>query len=447
MGMTIVIRGQPYSDACFTWQAGKLTFLLCVAMTKPEEILPNLGEEKMLSCVLRVYAVFLGVMAMTLLPKGLSAQESWQARIRSWVEHGAVLAVNAQGKVLYSLNEQLLLVPASTLKVATAYAALKILGPDYHFKTQFYTDGSQNLYMKGFGDPFLVSEELSQVARALRDKGLHSVKDLILDDSYFDPSAQVPGLAGSLNPYDAFNGALVANFNTLNVIKRGDGSVASAEEQTPLTEITQALAQGAPTGKSRINVATHRDLAPLYAGYLLKAFLLQQGVQMTGQVRSGVVPEQAKLFLDYANSKNLAGVLQEGLKYSQNLIMNQIFLTLGAEKLGAPATLEKSRQVMNDFLKKEVGWKRSRVVEGSGISRENQVDALEMDQLLVAFFPHRDLLPQKNNMWVKTGTLTGVSSLVGYFQSPDQGWVRFVILLNQGAGNREKIAQTLQDNL
>ena len=57
------------------------------------------------------------------------------------------------------------------------------------------------------------------------------------------------------------------------------------------------------------------------------------------------------------------------------------------------------------------------------------------------------LLPIKKGRWVKTGTLRGVSSLVGYFQSTHHGWVRFVILLNQSAANRDRIAKLLQSNL
>jgi D-alanyl-D-alanine carboxypeptidase len=69
-----------------------------------------------------------------------------------------------------------------------------------------------------------------------------------------------------------------------------------------------------------------------------------------------------------------------------------------------------------------------------------------MDKILVAFFPYYTLLPEKDGGYVKTGTLKGVSCLVGYFKSTSHGWVRFVIFLNQAASNRETIAKILQDN-
>lgn len=375
------------------------------------------------------------------------ARADWQQQIRTLVQRGTVLAVDEKGNVLYSLNADTPLVPASTLKVPTALAALKILGPDFRFPTEFYTDAAHNLYIKGYGDPFLISEEFPRIVSQLKAKGLKQVGEVLLDPSYFDPGIEIDGLVGSLNPYDAYNGALLANFNTINIVKGRDGTVQSAEPQTPMTDISRTLASKAPIGKSRINVATHRKEAPLYVGYLLKEFLIQDGVPVSGGVREGRVPAGAKPLLTYHNSKNLSEVLQAGLKYSQNLIMNQIFLTMGVAKQGAPATLAKAQQTYRNFLHQDLGLKKIQVVEGSGISRNNQVTALEMDKILVQFFPYRNLLPVKHGMSVKTGTLTGVSSLVGYFKSATRGWVRFVIILNQGAGNREQIAQLLKSNL
>jgi D-alanyl-D-alanine carboxypeptidase/D-alanyl-D-alanine-endopeptidase (penicillin-binding protein 4) len=349
--------------------------------------------------------------------------------------------------VLFAYNADQPFVPASTLKVATALAALKILGPDFRFKTEFYTDPAGNLYVKGYGDPFLISEELSLIAKQLKEKGLNRVGNMVLDTSFFSSDVQVPGLAGSLNPYDAYNGAILANFNTIFIVKSSNGEIQSAESQTPLTEITKVLAQNAPYGKSRINVAMHEREAPLYAGYLLKEFLAQQGVPVTGSIAVGPLAPQASPFFAYRSTKNLQQVLTAGLEYSQNLIMNQLFLVMGAAKLGPPASLAKGKQVFEDFLKNEIGLKQINVEEGSGISRKNLVTALEMDKILVNFFPFYRLLPVKNGMWVKTGTLRGVASLVGYFQSTSRGWVRFVIILNQGSNPRDRIAHLLQENL
>jgi D-alanyl-D-alanine carboxypeptidase/D-alanyl-D-alanine-endopeptidase (penicillin-binding protein 4) len=395
----------------------------------------------------RLLTLLLGASVILGGAKTLWSQGDWQGQIRSLVQNGAVLAVDEKGNVLFSLNADRPYVPASTLKVPTALAAIKILGPKFRFQTEFYTDGQNNLYIKGYGDPFLVSEEFPLMVSELKAQGLKQVQNMILDTSYFDPNAQVEGLAGSLNPYDAYNGALLANFNTINVIKSSGGEIQSGESQTPITEISKTLAARAPVGKSRINVATHREAAPLYVGYLLKEFLAQAGIPTQGSISQGMVPANAQKILTHLNSKGLGEVLRAALKYSQNLIMNQIFLTLGVIKQGPPATIEKAQTAYRDFLKNDLGLQTIQVFEGSGIDRQNQVTALEMDKILVAFFPYYNLLPEKGGMYVKTGTLKGVSGLVGYFKSPTRGWVRFVILLNQAGAHRETIANILQDNL
>lgn len=394
----------------------------------------------------RFRTLILLAIGLILTPAAGRAQGDWQQRVLAKVQNGTVLAVDEKGRILFSHQADKAFVPASTLKVPTALAALAILGENYRYKTDFFLDGSGNLYVKGYGDPFLISEELALIAAQLKAKGLKSINNMVLDGSYFGPDVQVPGLAGSLNPYDAYNGALLANFNTINIIKSG-GEVRSAEEQTPMTEITRILAAKAPNGKSRINVATHEREAALYPGYLLKEFLAQQGVAVTGSIALGPVSPNAKPFLSYASSKSMRQVLEAALKYSQNLIMNQLALTMGAAKFGAPASLAKAKKALVDFLSQEVGLRDFNVEEGSGISRKNHITALEMDKVLVKFFPYYQLLPVKNGMWVKTGTLSGVSGLVGYFQSKSHGWVRFTIILNQASNQRDEIAQLLFENL
>jgi D-alanyl-D-alanine carboxypeptidase/D-alanyl-D-alanine-endopeptidase (penicillin-binding protein 4) len=393
--------------------------------------------ERILFCLL-VFSFF---------PAAGWAQPDWQQQVLKHVRNGTVLAVDQKGDILFRHQADQAFIPASTLKVLTALAALKILGPDYRFKTDFLADASGNLYVRGYGDPFLISEEFPLIVAQLKAKGLQAVKDIVLDTGYFGPDVQIPGLAGSLNPYDAFNGALVANFNTIYIVKSASGEIQSAEPQTPVTEISKILAASAPLGKSRINVASHQKEAPLYVGYLLKEFLAKEGVPVSGNVAEGPVSAQAKPLLTYQNSRNLAQVLTAGLKYSQNLIMNQLFLTMGAEKLGPPAGLAKGKKVVDDFLKGEVGLQSYQMEEGSGISKKNAISAYEMDKVLVKFFPYYKLLPVKDGMWVKTGTLKGVSSLVGYFQSKSRGWVRFSIILNQPGNDRDSIAQLLFENL
>ena len=109
----------------------------------------------------------------------------------------AVLVADSKGGILFSKNADQQLIPASTLKILTALVALDYLGPDHRFVTEFYLDQEDNLIVKGYGDPLLVSEALVQIATVLATR-LHSrkkrINDLVLDASYFDDPIVIPGV-------------------------------------------------------------------------------------------------------------------------------------------------------------------------------------------------------------------------------------------------------------
>ena len=73
--------------------------------------------------------------------------------------------------------------PASTMKVLTTAAGLDILGPQYKWKTNIYTNGTLidetlngDLIFQGFGDPKLVPEQMSQIVSALRQLGIKNIQ-------------------------------------------------------------------------------------------------------------------------------------------------------------------------------------------------------------------------------------------------------------------------------
>ncbi|PQP32719.1 D-alanyl-D-alanine carboxypeptidase, partial [Desulfobacteraceae bacterium SEEP-SAG10] len=66
------------------------------------------------------------------------------------------------------------------------------------------------------------------------DTQLKNINDLVLDGSYFKDPVLIPGVASTYEPYDAPNGALCVNFNTVNFRRDKNGAYVSAETQTPL---------------------------------------------------------------------------------------------------------------------------------------------------------------------------------------------------------------------
>lgn len=358
----------------------------------------------------------------------------WKADFTAALKNGGAYVESEDGKVLYDHRSKDHFIPASTLKIATAACAVDTLGRDFRFPTDFFLTKDGKLVVKGYGDPFLVSEEFSMIVRELAEKGLKEVNGLILDTTYFAQDIAIDGTSGSPNPYDALNGALIANFNTINIHKMGSGpraAIYSAETQTPLTPIAEESAKDMPAGKQRINIGQDPRKGARYAGELLAEFLKKEGIAVKGGMEIGEKPADAKLLYRHFSSKRMEDVLRELLNYSTNFMANQIFLVMGAEKFGAPATVEKGRKVLRDFLSEKVGWKDFEVMEGSGLSRSNSVTPKDMVALLNVFSPHLDLLPREIDVLrAKTGTLTGVNSLAGFLPTKNGGVARFAILVN-----------------
>ena len=376
--------------------------------------------------------------------------KDWRSTFTAELKNGGAIAVDQNGKVLFEHRAGDPFIPASTIKVATAAAALKILGEDFRFQTDFYTDADHKLYVKGYGDPSLVSEEWQVIAAELKAHGLKNVTTVVVDDSAFDPAINIDGASASTNPYDAVNGALIANFNTINVSKTKTGAVVSAEPQTPITPLVRDLAKKLGAGTQRVNLGKTAHIGARYAGEILVEFLRRENVVVTGGVVVGNTLPSAQILLEHKSTKTLADNLRGMLEFSTNFISNQLFLFLGRYELGGQATVSKGLQTIQNFLAYDVGWNHFTLAEGAGLSRQNQVTPREMIQLLSYFEPHRDLLALKEGVLrAKSGTLTGVNSLIGYFDSRTHGRVKFVILVNSPVAfdYKFKLGKFLYENL
>ncbi len=386
-------------------------------------------------------AFFLGLVLALALPASLWAGAGQP--LEALVENGGIL-VTRNGAIIYEQNADRQFVPASVQKISTALAGIRILGKEYRFTTRLYVNSDRDLYIQGLADPLLVSEEVARIAATLRSRGLSSIRNIVVDDSGCRLESGTDGATSTLNPYDAQNSCLAVNFNTISVIKGADGSVRSAEEQTPTLPLMRELAQGLPPGTHRINATASSNQSLRYVGELFGAMCKKQGVTMRGEIIPGPVPEGLKLFYEHGSSKSLDEVLTGLLKYSNNFIANQLFLAMGAKQYGWPATWDKGQRAMTAFYRNELGLSEKDIVirEGSGLSRQNRVTPRAMLAILEAFKPHANLLPFENNCLRKSGTLTGVYGYGGYFAG-ERGLDSFVLMLNQPKNTRDQVLELL----
>jgi serine-type D-Ala-D-Ala carboxypeptidase/endopeptidase (penicillin-binding protein 4) len=346
-----------------------------------------------------------------------------------------VFVMDATGNELVTQNADEPFVPASVAKIVTAWLAMEVLGGDYRFETRFYLDHKRVLYVRGGGDPFLISEELAPLATELvAAVGKKPITGIVLDASYYPSNLRIPGIEGTNESYNARNSALAVNFNTVHAVRSGN-KVSSAEKQTPITPlaITQFRLRG-PKGTGRISLGQDPTLSLQYAGELIAAFIARAGGSVKGKISTGTVPAGLEPIYVHRQSRTLSEILVELLRASNNYIANQVLLEIGAHRLGGPVSLEKSLQVANEMLAAHGLAAAIHLEEGSGISRNNRFTARGLAKVLELFEPHADLLRGRDGGMNKTGSLEGVRTLAGYADTSSHGRVRFVISLTSNAG-------------
>jgi serine-type D-Ala-D-Ala carboxypeptidase/endopeptidase (penicillin-binding protein 4) len=359
----------------------------------------------------------------------LTYSDSGDAISRALKLPDASLLVEDRGRAVLAYQPDRPMVPASTMKLLTALAAINRWGLNHRFQTDFFRGTDGWLWVKGFGDPYLISEELDLIAKAIKGQGIAELAGIGTDDSYFAPSVEIAGRSGSDNPYDAPMTALAANFNTVSLLRVGK-IVRSGEAQTPLTPLARQLGAHLPAGEQRINLE-ERALALRYFAELLAAKLNAAGISVGSGMRSGTVPPGARLLYRHQNSHTLQSVLAAMLEYSNNFIANDLFLLLGDTGEGRAIRTEQAKWAMAAWANQTFAWRGYRIEDGAGLSHDNRLSARQLLDVVKAFTPYRDLLPEhEESVRAKTGTLSGVSCYAGFVQRKGR-WEPFSLMINQ----------------
>ena len=287
-------------------------------------------------------------------------------------------------------HEQDAVHPASVMKLFTTYAGLQLLGPDFTWRNRIYVDGpikdgvlQGNLIVRGSGDPKLVVERLQDLIGQIMAQGVREVRgNIVLDRSVFDvPPRKDPFDDEPLRPYNVSPDGALLNFKSIIYTFTPDPTTGRARvrSEPPLAGLAVPADVPLRSGpcqdwRSELKADFSQSLQTRFAGSyatacgertwpvaypfpddyaprVFQALWLQAGGQLTGQAVHGATPAKATLLLQ-ARSLPLAEVVADINKFSNNVMAQQLFLTLSSE-LGAPGRFEASRLRLDQWWRQQ----------------------------------------------------------------------------------------------
>ncbi|TJZ98388.1 D-alanyl-D-alanine carboxypeptidase/D-alanyl-D-alanine-endopeptidase [Actinacidiphila oryziradicis] len=343
------------------------------------------------------------------------------------------------GKALYGSRAGDAAVPASTTKIATAVAALSLLGPDHRFTTAVEADGDHRIVLVGGGDPTLTARKAAgggydaaslrtladDTARALKKAGTTKVA-LAYDTSLYSGTALHPiGRNDNLAPVTA--------------LMTDEGRLDDTSYKGPAARVQDPA--GAAAG-------TFADL------------LRDRGIDVTGDPVSGRAPAGATpaSHLAEVRSVPLSALVERMLTNSDNDIAEAL-ARQAAIAAGRPASFAGGAAAVRSALGAlGVPLSGARFTDGSGLSQQDALSASQLAGLLVlaASPAHPDLRSILTGLPIggftgslstrftfasgatgrlgagliraKTGTLTGVNALAGTVVDADGRLLVFAFL-------------------
>ncbi|HEY4442943.1 MAG TPA: D-alanyl-D-alanine carboxypeptidase/D-alanyl-D-alanine-endopeptidase [Steroidobacteraceae bacterium] len=381
------------------------------------------------------------------------------------------------GRPVFSQNPDIPRSPASTIKVVTTFAALDLLSPAYTWHTRASIRGTLDdgvldgdLILQGGGDPYMTLERWWTFAHALRAKGLKAIHgDIVIDNTAFSLPPEDPGeFDGRPNrSYNVVPDALMVNFQSIEFRVLPDAGAQRVDVIASPTPVNLAIENhvrfapgrcGGAAGRVDFKVASavwdrvvfSGALSPHCAERSFTRVLLQpatyafgtfvelwheSGGEFSGKLRVEAAPADVQPLLSF-DSLSLGEIVRLTNKFSSNLMARHLLLTMGEERLGAPATLEKGAAAIADWSRERgLDLRGMDIDNGSGLSRSTHISVLQMAEVLSAAYRSRYApeflasLPlagmdgtlrsrmkasPAGSVRLKTGHIDGVSGVAGY---------------------------------
>ena len=395
---------------------------------------------------------------------------------------------------LVSFNEDVPRNPASVMKLVTTYAGLGIFGADYRWPVELYTDGMVNgetlqgdLFLKGYGDPNFKVGDLHHLLDDLRATGVKKITgNLVIDNTYFSIVKHDTGEFDGKRyaAYNAQSDALIYNEGLSEFVVRGSDVILPNPARNVQVDNKLQVKNVGCSGRyayPKTGIKHNNDEVTIHfegtmssrCGERRYAFVITDPANMLYSTVSKIwtedmagtiaghdfviapIPAHAKL-LAKIESEPVSDVLAMINKKSNNVMAQQLFLSIGGKQAGNGDTNEKAYQgIQHWFRSRGLDFPELVMENGSGLSRKGQISARHIAELLMDAYQHPqhdafiNSLPimgvdgtLKKRMkgshvaghaHLKTGTLNNAKALAGYVTADDGETYVVAILHNDPA--------------
>lgn len=378
------------------------------------------------------------------------------------------------GEVVYDLNSDKLVPPASTQKLVTLAAALDTLGTDYAFKTSLYKNVNNELYLKLGADPFLTSKNLDTLMAEAKKKKIVEPKNIYIDDYILDSVEWGEGWQwdDELNPLMTKFGSYNLDGNLLSIVVMPTASDAPAKiypkKFYPLTfmnMVTTGSANNIEVEKTAVSLpdmltvkgtVSKPETFEIPVNNLKRYFRLRleetvnnNKLEYYGNYMQKKTPDKDD-YLVYEISHPMQMAVDAVLERSNNLVTETVFKLAGGKFVNNTGSTDAALKMFQAYCEKlNLDTNDIKLVDGSGVSKNNLMSADFMTDFLLAISKHEQFINYKNamatpgegtlkdrmlyfngNLRAKTGTLSDISSIAGYITSQSGNNYAFDIMIN-----------------
>lgn len=406
----------------------------------------------------------------------------------------AVAVRSSDGTVLLDHAAHTPLLPASTMKLVTAAAALQVYGAEHRFTTTLLRTGRidgvgtlrGDLVLQAGGDPVLAGPTygsrvyparprtpLEELATRARTAGIRRVAGRVVGDGSGFPGRSAP--TGWKDEY--FWDFDARHITALTV----DAGLVVAE--VPITEGSESDAAGAAAGEASdapVDLATDEAVEPpelvlsvaedppAAAAAAATRLLRARGVHVEGEPAAAPAPAAGHVVATI-QSPPLATLLRHTVQRSDNHLADTLFRDVGVAVTGDGSWAGAARGVRAALSDLDLDWRGTRLADGSGLSRDDRLTAALLAELdaAMASGPHAQLWAGfqaiageagtlrrrlvgtigQGRFLGKTGTLDDVMAVAGQVTGPDGARFHVAVIGNDVTGADRTAVRRLMDEL